>query len=252
MRVALELDGPAEELVLFDLLEDLDLHAAALHGERGDQAGDAAARHEHLGEIIPGRLLLEDAPDAIFAHGDGGEHRSLVAGLRARRLGANGRAGLLRAGLRAERVGAAELASHGLGAGRGGHGRREDKGCPRASLFVVVPKEERMETRAELARRVTVCVSRGLRLGGAYLTLRVVDANVRETHGRFRSGSRRDARTRFAPNIHSRARKKNAIFMAARFQPIKTSHFAIEAKRRWTWALGEVSPSDLKIRSDLS
>jgi hypothetical protein len=46
--------------------------------------------------------------------------------------------------------------------------------------------------------------------------------------------------------------KKKAIFMAARFQPIKTSHFAIEAKRRWTWALGEVSPSDLKIRSDLS
>ena len=108
-----------------------------------------------------------------------------------------------------------------------------------------------METRAELARRVTSCVSRSLRTGGAYLTLRVVDANVRETYGRFRSGSRRDARTRFTPNIHSR-RKEPAIFMAARFQPIKTSHFAIEAKRRWTWALGEVSPSDLKIRSDLS
>lgn len=108
-----------------------------------------------------------------------------------------------------------------------------------------------METRAELARRVTVCVSLGLRLGGAYLTLRVVDANVRETYGRFRSGSRRDARTRFTPNILSR-RKLSRIFMAARFQPIKTSHFAIEAKRRWTWAPGEVSPSDLEIRSDLS
>ena len=106
-----------------------------------------------------------------------------------------------------------------------------------------------MTTRAELARRVTVCVSLGVRTGGVYLTLRVVDANVRETYGRFRSGSRCDARTRFTPNILSRARKKNAIFMAARFQPIKTRHFAIEAKRRWTWALGEVSPSDLKIRT---
>jgi len=64
-----------------------------------------------------------------------------------------------------------------------------------------------MTTRAELARRVTVCVSRGLRLGGAYLTLRVVDANVRETYGRFRSGSRCDARTRFAPNILSLKKK---------------------------------------------
>lgn len=106
-----------------------------------------------------------------------------------------------------------------------------------------------MTTRAELARRVTVCVSLGLRLGGAYLTLRVVDANVRETYGRFRSGSRRDARTRFTPNIHSRARKKNAIFMAARFQPIKTSHFAIEAKRRWTWFTEKFHTRDRQIRT---
>ena len=64
-----------------------------------------------------------------------------------------------------------------------------------------------METRAELARRVTSCVSLGLRLGGAYLTLRVVDANVRETYGRFRIGSRCDARTRFTPNILSLKKK---------------------------------------------
>lgn len=105
-----------------------------------------------------------------------------------------------------------------------------------------------METRAELARRVTSCVSLGLRLGGAYLTLRVVDANVRETYGRFRSGSRRDARTRFTPNIHSR-RKEPAIFMAARFQPIKTSHFAIEAKRRWTWFTEKLHTRDQQIRT---
>ena len=74
-----------------------------------------------------------------------------------------------------------------------------------------------METRAELARRVTSCVSRGLRLGGAYLTLRVVDANVRETYGRFRSGPRCDARTRFTPNIHSRPRKKKRDFYGSAF-----------------------------------
>ena len=74
-----------------------------------------------------------------------------------------------------------------------------------------------MTTRAELARRVTVCVSRGLRLGGGYLTLRVVDANVRETYGRFRSGSRCDARTRFYTQHSFTGSKKKRDFYGSAF-----------------------------------
>ena len=72
-----------------------------------------------------------------------------------------------------------------------------------------------METRAELARRVTSCVSRGLRLGGAYLTLRVVDANVRETYGRFRSGPQRRPNPFYTK--HSLTSKRTRDFYGSAF-----------------------------------
>ena len=118
LRVALELDGASEELVLLHLLEHLDLHAAALQGERGDESGDASAGDEDGGEIVPGRLLLEDSADAVFSHG-GGELEDLGA----RRPGADRRADGCGLGLGPERVTASELARDGArgGGGRGGH-----------------------------------------------------------------------------------------------------------------------------------